>query len=113
MTDPIHAENEASEGMCAAACWPPINEDADELPQVPLYRECPQCGRPAPVFSADVVHFADAIGLKMWRVRILTRCPQCKTSTPYRMSGYVVEVGEYVKATIVTTNSADNASLEL
>jgi len=98
MDNDRQTKNAASEGTSESPCWPPTNEDREQIPLLPLFRLCPRCGLPAPVFSSGASETTDALGYRMWRVRIMTRCSACKTTTPYRMGGYVVTNGEYVKA---------------
>ena len=77
--------------------WPPLSEDIEDIPEIPIWKICHKCHLPAPVVEAGVIQSDDILGYQRYRLRIVVHCRNCGSESIYRMSGRVIKAGSFVK----------------
>jgi hypothetical protein len=73
-------------------------DDEDEYRHFGTSIICHKCAATARLLASDAYIYIDALGYKVFRVRLHYHCSKCGESHVFRSGMNVVECGKYVKA---------------
>ena len=75
----------------------PVSADLDTMQRDDELAICKNCGEPVGIFSRNCREWTDALGYKLFRIRIVTeKCNNCGERTIYRHCMNTIKDGKYV-----------------